>query len=218
MNLDESTRAYSDPALRARPRRGAALLWALIVIALIATIAAYTVSPIVGANDLARWQSTSTTLHAIKVGVDTFAKAVADGKATSAHNLPGLYSQLANAIKTGDVNSCGNAMTIAKQSTTSDSLTWIAAGPFINFFFPRGGLQTPIGFIVDAVPDRGTTANKTALYLLISGVDSVDVVGFDAYIDNGTGDTVTTTHAYVNDTTTIQYRLYSTAQVTANIC
>jgi hypothetical protein len=206
----------------ARPRRasGVALLWAIMIIAMIAAIAAYAVPSLVQNDDVDRWSTTAQTVRSIKVGLDTFARAVQDGQKTSVHNLPGRFSLLANAIKTGDVNSCWNAMTIAipSKGTTSDSITWVASGPFISFYFPRGGLWTPIGTIVDSVPDRGSTPNTTPLYLLISGVRSADVSGFDQLIDNGSGDTITTLHAAVNDTTTIRYRLYSTAQVTANIC
>ena len=110
-------------------------------------------------------------------------------------------------------------MTIAPPNKgTSDSLSWIAAGPFVGFMIPPGGLETPLGEIRDSVPYRGPTPGTNPFYAEIPGVSAEDADGFDLFVDNGTGDTVTIVHAAVNDTTTVRVRLLSSGQVVSGIC
>lgn len=204
MGMTETSR----PSARTT-RRGMAMIWVITTIAIIAALAAVAAPYLAAGSNSARYSDTAATMRALAAGVVTFQTQVQDGQKSSVKNYPGQLSQLSSIIVAGDKNSCQGAMTTAipSKGTTSDSITWANAGPFVSFMFPAIGLVTPIGTILDSVPNRGPTPGTTPIYALISGVSATDAAGFDAYVDNGTGDTVTVLHAAVNDTTTLTYRL-----------
>ena len=188
-----------------------AFIWVITTIAIIAALTAVAAPYLVAASDNARYAKTAATMRALAAGVVSFQTSVQDGAKSSVKNYPGRLSQLSNVIVTGDKNSCQGAMTttIRNGGNTSDSVSWVAAGPFITFMFPSIGLVTRIGTILDSIPNRGPTPGTSPIYALISGVSATDAAQFDAYVDNGlaTNDTVIVLHPAVNDTTTISYRL-----------
>jgi len=188
------------------PRRaGFVLIWVLMTVAMLAILAAVLAPAVASMVDRNRALAAAASLRQITAGIVAFENVVHSAAGASTKNYPGGVSQLAIAIRpTLDKNSCGASM------TTHDSTDWIANGPFVPMYVPVGGLSTPIGRIADAIPTR-TSAG--ALYILIPGVDSLAAALLDQIVDNGTGDTVTTTHAVINDTTTVQYRALSTGQV-----
>lgn len=197
-----------------------AFLWVITTIAIIAALSAVAAPYILAGADNTRYAETAATLRAIGTGIGTFEAAVQDGQKTSVHNYPGQISQLSSSLIVGDKNSCQGAMTTAipSKGTSSDSITWAAAGPFVSFMIPSIGLTVPIGRVLDSIPNRGATPGTKPIYVLITGVSAADAAAFDTYIDNGTGDTITVLHTAVNDTTTLQVRLLSTAQVVSGIC
>ena len=189
-----------------RHRAGFVLPWIIMSVAVLAILAAVIAPSVVGVMDRKRAEAAAATLQQITVGIVKFEAAVHSSSSGSSNNYPGDVSQLAIVVSTvADRNSCGSTL-----MTAHDSTDWIANGPFVPMYIPLGGLWTPIGRIFDDIPTR-TAAG--ALYILIPGVSSADAAMLDAVVDHGTGDTVTTLHAALNDTTTVQYRALSTGQV-----
>ncbi len=213
MRLRETTRA---------PRRGMAFIWVITTVAIIAALTAVAAPYLVTGVDNARYAETAATLRTLATGIASFETSVQDGQKASVHNYPGQISQLSSVIVAGDRNSCQVAMTTAipSKGTSSDSITWLAAGPFVPFMVPSTGLAVPIGMVLDSIPNRGPTPGTNPVYVLITGVSAADAAAFDTYIDNGlaSNDTVTVLHTAVNDTTTIRIRLLSPTQVVSGIC
>jgi type II secretory pathway pseudopilin PulG len=204
-----------------RQSRGYALLWVLVMVAILAALAA-SASPYLRTGvDVTRYDTMRSILAQIGQGLVNFETAVQDGQSKSVHNYPGAFSQLSNPITTGNHNTCNTAMTIAvpNKGNTSDSITWIAVGPFVSFTIPTNGLVTPLGRMRDSIPYRGTVGGTLPIYMEIPAVTGEDANGFDTYIDAGVGDTVTLVHPLVNDTTTLRIRLLiSGLGLVSNIC
>lgn len=175
-----------------------------MTVALLAILAAVIAPSVATMVDRKRALATSVTLHQITDGIVAFELVVHKTTTSSTNDFPGDVSQLAIVVRPNlDNDSCGNAM------TAHDSTDWVANGPFVPMYIPLGGLWTPIGRIADDIPTRTSVGG---IYILIPGVTAADAATLKAVIDNGTGDTVTTLHAAISDTTTVQYRALSPAQ------
>jgi type II secretory pathway pseudopilin PulG len=179
------------PRVFTTSRRGYALVWVIVMTAIIAALAAAVAPSLVVVNQRSRAIRTAAVLKTISDAYLTFGLQVG--------NFPGSLSMLTIAITTSNRNSCRNSMTV------SNVLAWRAKAPYTAFYTPVTGLWTDLGRLRDSVPAR-SAPGSTAVFAEIPGVSSADAAMFDLVVDNGTGDTVTFA-APVNDTTTIRYRL-----------
>jgi type II secretory pathway pseudopilin PulG len=189
----------------ASPRRaGFVLVWILLTVALLAILAAVVAPAVATTVDRKRAIATAATLQQITAGIVAFELVVHKSGSSSTHDYPGDVSQLSIVVRPNlDNDSCGNAM------TAHDSTDWIAEGPFVPMYIPLGGLWTPIGRIADDIPTRTSLGD---VYILIPGVRAADAAMLNDIVDHGSGDTVSTLHAAINDTTTVRYRALSAAQ------
>lgn len=184
-------------------RRGFTLPWVILTVGILATLAAVVSPELATIHDRNRMAAVAARMHRIALGVNAFNSSVG--------NYPGRVSQLSSAITTSDHNSCNLAMTPTNVSN------WTSTGPFIDLWSDRSGVWTEIGRVADSIPGRASPGHTDPVYVDIAGVGSADAAMFDAYVDGATGDTVTV-GTVVNDTTTVRYRLLSSASVGNNHC
>jgi hypothetical protein len=198
--------------------KGFALLWVIVIVAILAAIAGTAAPYLQEINDMERAATTMVTLRQVGTGIVAFGgviRRVSTGGGPL--TFPGKISYLTAAptpAVTADHNTCGSAGTGNQYSTTSVS-DWGLNGPFVTFQIPPGGRWTPIGRIRDSINVRTATG---AMFMEIPGVEMLDATNFDSFVDNGTGDTVSILHGAavgVADTTTVRIRVLTTAQGTA---
>jgi type II secretory pathway pseudopilin PulG len=184
------------------PRSGYALVWVIVMTAVIAALVAAVAPSLAIVDQRSRAMRTAASLKAISNAYIVFGPLVG--------NFPGNISMLTNAITTGHRNTCRNTMTATNVSV------WPTSAPYSAFYTPATGLWTDLGRLRDSIPAR-TAPGSTPIFAEIPGVTAADAAMFDLVVDNGTGDTVTYA-APVNDTTTIRYRLVSTTLLGGNRC
>jgi type II secretory pathway pseudopilin PulG len=190
------------PRPLAASRSGYALVWVIVLTAIIAALAAAVAPSLVVVNERSRAVRTAKVLKAISDAYLEFGVDVG--------NFPGELSMLSNAITTSGRNSCRSAMTAANVAG------WATKAPYTAFYTPTSGLWTDIGRLRDSIPAR-TAPGATPVFAEIPGVSAADAAIFDLVVDNGVGDTVTYI-APVNDTTTVRYRLVSAASLARPRC
>jgi len=194
---------FGDASLRKTRRPGYVLPWIIVTIAIIAALAAAAAPSLITLNDTARADATAATLRQLSSAVNSFETTVHSGNGASKNNFPGQLSELSTQITQSNHTSCWTTV-----MTTIDSTTWLSAGPFITFYVPPDGLETPIGRIRDSIPDRSANMSDS-IWIEIPGVTSGDAQLLDRVVDgavNGTIDTVRY-HTPVNDTTTVRFRV-----------
>lgn len=151
---------------------------AAVLIAVLAAATIPSLSEFLSGRDAA---ATAEKLSEIGAGVFAFRASVyTSGSSGSAFTYPRAISSLSVPITTSSRNSC-NATFNANAVTT-----WAANGPFVTFYIPVGGLNTPLGLIQD---DMVRTPNSAAVGTLAVRmvVDSVDAVRLDRIVDGGDG-------------------------------
>jgi hypothetical protein len=184
-------------------RRGYALVWVILTVAIIAALVATAAPMLATINDRERATRTATDLRAIAVGFFFFEQNVG--------RYPGNVSQLTNTLRTTNRNSCRLLM------TSADTVKWLANGPFVSFYVGPNGRYTDIGRIRDSVPARTAPGGTSPIFVEIPAVNANDAAMLDLVVDGDTGDTVTYT-APVNDTTTVRYRLIPSSFIDNNTC
>lgn len=141
--------------------------------------------------DHQRAQTTADKLEALGIGVAAFAGAVKSSAAQTSSVYPGLISELSNQITLNSAashNSCGSTGTFNATATAN----WASNGPFVSFYVPAGGLQTPIGMVADSIVRNPTTAAAGTLSLRILAADTADATMLDLVVDGGDGPTAGT--------------------------
>jgi len=182
---------------------GYALVWVILAVAIVAALVATAMPTLVILDERSKAVRTAAQLKSISLGAILFGSLVG--------NYPGHVSQLTSAITTSDENTCERPMSAANVAT------WPTNAPYVTFYLPATGLWTDLGRIRDSIPHRAFPPVKTPLFAEIPGVSAAEAAMLDLVVDNGAGDTVTYA-APVNDTTTIVYRLISSALVINNRC
>jgi hypothetical protein len=163
------------PPTRHAARHGYALLWALVMMAVVSTVFAMVAPDVAGVNDRDRVLDTYATLAAIDSGVVRFGTVVKRVGTV----YPGDVHQLSALVTTADQVSCQN------NSMNPNSITtWTANGPFIAFLAPPNGRFTPLGVINDSI--EHTAANQP-MYLRMPAVPSDLVTLMDQVVDDGDG-------------------------------
>ena len=194
---------FTDAGPAGHWRWGYVLPWIIVTIAIIAALAAAAAPSLVVLNDTARANAAAATLRQLSAAINSFESSVRSGNGVTKNNFPGQLSELATQVTQSNHTSCWTTV-----MTSIDSTTWLSAGPFITFYVPPDGLQTPIGRIRDSIPDRGPNTSDS-IWIEIPGVTSGDARLLDQVVDgaaNGTVDTVRY-HTPVNDTTTVRFRV-----------
>jgi hypothetical protein len=158
-----------------RSRSGYAMLWAIVLIAVVTTLFAVVAPQVAGVADRDRVLDTYAKLAAIDTGVMTFGTVVKRVGTV----YPGHVHQLSDLVTTSDQVSCHNNTMNANSITT-----WTAGGPFIHFYAPSNGVFTPLGAINDSI--EHPAANQP-MYLRIPAVQSDLVTMMDQIVDNGDG-------------------------------
>lgn len=174
-----------------RRRSGFTLAEVAVSAAIIALMAAVTMPSLSTFLDRQRVQTTADRLEALGQGVAAFAGAVKSGAPSTSTVYPGLISELSNEISLNNPashNSCGSTGTFNATATAN----WASNGPFVNFYVPAGGLQTPIGIVSDSMVRSPATATAGTLSLRILAADTADANMLDLTVDGGDGPTAGT--------------------------
>jgi type II secretory pathway pseudopilin PulG len=134
-----------------RRRRGFALIWALVMIAILAAIAAAVVPVLGSIADQQRVTATLATLNSLDTAIIRFGLVVKRTGGVAVY--PGALHELSTVVLTTDQVSCQNNAMAANGVTT-----WTTGGPFVTFFVPPAGVTTPMGTITDVIPTRTQNA------------------------------------------------------------
>ncbi|HVX40451.1 MAG TPA: hypothetical protein VHB25_12845 [Gemmatimonadaceae bacterium] len=153
-------------------RRGFAMLWAIVTVAVIAAIVAAAAPTLTQMVDTTRVTTTAEYLREIAIGVDSFNKNVKRG--APSYTTPRYLHQLDTVVVAGDSIGCRSNQTNNNTAVNN----WIKFGPFLTFYFSPNGLSTPLGQVHDstsrtmgALGQRRTSQNDSVFIQ----IDSVDV-------------------------------------------
>ena len=180
-------------------RQGFTLAEVAIAAVIIAIMAAVTAPSLVSFIDKERAQTTADKLSAIATGIAGFEAAIHTAAGATTDAYPGRISYLTNAITTTEFTTCHTTFT--STSTTQ----WNTSGPFLTFYIPVGGLNTPLGIIQDSMirtpSSTGPTALPGTLALHMTGVDASDAAMLDQVVDGGDGGSAGVVQYTVSGTT-----------------
>jgi hypothetical protein len=186
--------------MRVFSRRGSALLWVIVFVAVVTAIAASAAPYLAGDYDRTRVDSTARILRDLGVAINNMEAGVG-------RKFPGRPSQVTNAL-----TAAGNYRIMSCWNNTysgADSTTWTTVAPFAAFYVPTNGLWTPLGRIRDSVENRAGNQNSAFIWLDIPAVPGELALMLDLSVDGAIGNTTDTVqyNAPVNDTTTVRYRV-----------
>lgn len=195
-------------------RRGAALLWALVIIATFTAILAAMLPTVMSANDVDQVDASADMLREVARAVRKFDSTVT--RSAGNYFLPNRLNQLTNVVTNGGQAGCSFAGTNDQYNNTSVT-NWNANGPYGPFYMTTVGLMTPIGRLNDTPSQTyltvGTT--RTAItdpyYIQMQNVDIKLARLLDALVDgtpNAAADTVFYTAVAADSTTTVSWRVY----------
>ncbi len=168
-------------------RRGFALMWSIVTIALIAALVAAVAPTLTQMVDVTRVETTADYLRDISVAVDSFNKTVKRG--ASSFTTPRYVHLLDTIVVSGDSIGCVSNQTYNNTAVNN----WNTNGPFLPFYFSPNGLETPLGHVSDSTSrTMGTlavrrTSQNDSLFIQIPNV----YVGFARMMDlnvDGTAD------------------------------
>lgn len=167
-------------------RAGYAYLWVLMIVALVAALTAIAAMGLSQLNDTSDVKATASTLADVAAGVDSFNLLVKRG--SSAFTTPARLSLLDTTVVNGSQAGCST------QTYNATAVTnWATHAPYLGYYFPTGGLWTPLGRIEDApsrtAATKGTQRTSTSdpYYIQIDSV-SVDLARMlDIYVDGTLG-------------------------------
>jgi prepilin-type N-terminal cleavage/methylation domain-containing protein len=180
---------------RLRHRKGFTLAEVAIAAVVMAIIAAVTAPSLVNFIDKQRAQTTANTLSAIATGIAAFETAVTTAGGTT-NTYPERISYLTNAITTAQYTSCHTNFTITSVAN------WTALGPFVTFYIPVGGVNTPLGVVQDSmVRNPAGLARPGTLAIQMTGIDASDADMLDQVVDGGDGGAAGIVQYTLNGTT-----------------
>lgn len=168
-----------------------ALVWAIVTTAIIAALVAAVAPTLTQLVDTTRVNTTADVLHAITVGVDSFNKTAKRGG--PAFTTPNTLYLLDTVVVNGQPAGC----TTQNYNGTA-ATNWLANGPYLSFYFPPTGLQTPLG-VVNNAPSRsagsiGTrrTSQSDSFFVQMQTVDVQLARMLDLTVDGTIGSTADT--------------------------
>jgi type II secretory pathway pseudopilin PulG len=171
----------------ARGRRGGyAILWALMVIAIIAVLMAAVAPSLMQSNEVSRVTDAATKLKLVSNAVDSFAKYIRHATGVAGkHEVPGSLTDLETLIAIGGTSGC-SGVTYSNFGQNN----WTTNGPFVQIYMPPNGLWTSIGRIAEPPTRIGAQATFD---LTIPNVSLQDAQMLDQIVDgnqNSAADTV----------------------------
>jgi type II secretory pathway pseudopilin PulG len=191
-------------------RRGYAIVWILVVIAILTTVAALAASSLAVDTRYAAMEQTAQLLDDLSVAINTFETNVNQANGAK-NNFPGRLSELTNQVRSGQLTTCSGAG--AQVMTAHDSSDWAGSGPFFTKFeIDSNGAITPLGRIKDTLQRAGgTNPGTNPIFLVIPYVSASDARILNQIVDagvndGGTGDTVQFDSTQA-DTVTVFYRV-----------
>jgi hypothetical protein len=152
-------------------------------VAIVAALTALTVPNVAGYLDERKVDSTSTLLAELKDGLTSPTAGFRKSVGANAGRLSELTAQIWNG-GTGaafPLNSCGQPFTNAQVGN------WDEAGPFVGFFIPASGLQTPIGLASDRLVRVAEKGDSATLRVEIHGVTLDHAKMLDRKTDGANG-------------------------------
>lgn len=189
---------------RATPEGGYAIIWVVIALSVIATLAAASASSLVTINDVTRVNTTATMLKTVAAGIDSFNVDLGAPRVT-----PNNLTLLTTAVVSGSRAGCSTANYAGAHVTQ-----WTLHAPYSPYVMPSTGLWTPIGQI-NNLPSRtaataGTqrTATSDPYFIQISNVDSTLAHMLDLVVDgtsSGSAGTVRYTASAADGTVLLSY-------------
>jgi len=150
---------------------------AAVLIAVLAAATIPSLSEFMSSRDAA---ATASKLEQIGAGLTTFKNAVLTGGAGT-NTYPRFISSLSIPITTSNRNSCYGTFNATAVNN------WAANGPFVSFYIPVGGLNTPLGVVQDSMLRNPSTSAQVGTLAIRMTVDSMDGVRLDRIIDGGDG-------------------------------
>jgi len=164
---------------RRHTRTGFTLMEVAVAAVLVAVLAAATIPAL---SEFMRGRdaiATASTLSQIAAGIAQFKAAVTTGGSGS-NTYPGFVSELTHPISTSQRNSCYGTFNATAVNR------WLSNGPFVTFYIPPGGLNTPLGVIQDSMVRAPNSATPGTLAIRML-VDSADALRLDQVVDGGDG-------------------------------
>jgi len=183
-----------------RARGGFALFAAVIIIAVIATLAAVVAVSLSGDNDQDRIERAADRLHRLVAAMDTTKSLASFGG--NVNRWPGRLSQLTHKISTVDRGCTGTLYGSAQV------IGW--RGPYYLVPIPTTGYQIAPGFFAN---DLLVRVSATRLAIEINGVSLRDAQGLGLIVDKvstGVGPVVTFA---LTDPTNMRYHLISATTI-----
>lgn len=191
----------------ARIRRGFALIWAVVTVAIIAALVAAAAPTLTQWVDTTRVTSTADILRDIRIGVDSFNKTAKRGGPafTTPNTLYLLDTVVVNGAQAGCTTQTYNATAVTN---------WTNNGPYLSFYFSPDGLETPLGHINNA-PSRSSgtigtlrTSQNDSFFVQMQNVDVQFARMLDLTVDgtiNSTHDTVQYSAPAADSTVTVSW-------------
>lgn len=170
-------------------KRGFTLVEVAVAAVLVGILAAATIPSLHEFLDGQDATATATTLSTIAAGIAQYEKVVL-ANTTGSNVYPGNISYLTNAITTASLNSCGAAYSTTSGGAANLVTNWNTNSPFVNFYIPPGGFQTPVGVIQDQLvrlPAPGTTAVVGQLAIVMTAISQDDAMRLERIIDGDDG-------------------------------
>ncbi|MDB4875151.1 MAG: hypothetical protein JWM41_1597 [Gemmatimonadetes bacterium] len=155
-------------------RRGYGLVWAVVVIAIVATIAA-AAAPVIGSVvDQQRVSDTYATLRSVDSAIVKFGASVQRVGVV----YPLKIHSLSKLVLQTERISCGT-----NTYNPNSQTTWTANGPF-GTFYADTSLATPLGTLDDSIEHATATS---PIFIRIKAVDTALVNRMDRLVDAGDG-------------------------------
>lgn len=169
-----------------RSRRGFTLMEVAVAAVIIAMLAAVSAPSLIYFLDKQRAKTTGDLLASVGAGIAAFGNGVKTAAGATNTTYPGFISELSTQIVLGSAifhNSCGVAGTFNANAVS----TWATNGPFVTFFIPAGGLQSPLGLLQDSLVRNPASATAGTLGIRLSAIDTADATLLDQVVDGGDG-------------------------------
>lgn len=198
----------------ARPRRGFALLAAVIIVAVVAVVATVVTVTISGDNDQDRIERAADVLHRLVAAIDTVrsSSGASFGGSLGATKYPFKLSELTHRISTSDLSCAGASGT---PYAGGDVTNW--RGPYYLAPIPTTGYRVAPGFFAN---NQLVKVSTTDLAIQMDNVSLADAKALDLLVDrraDGGGGaaasaTIRVTFA-LTDPTSVRYHIFSSVAI-----
>jgi hypothetical protein len=163
------------------PRPGFTAVEITVGVAIVASLAALSV-PLAAFREERKVEAAGAMLAEIREGLTSPSAGFRNAVGANAGQLSELTAQIWNggAGTPFPTNSCG------KPFSSSEVNNWDDSGPYVGFFIPATGLETPIGVAADRLI-RVAEGDSTTLRVVINDVDADHAKLLDRKVDGANG-------------------------------